>query len=961
MCRRFLLFLLSILFIVLLGACTGEEGTLLPGGSSENSILSYAISSPAVTAVVDATNRTVIATVPYGTDRSALVPIIQVSSNAAVSPGSGVAQDFSSGAVTYTVTAQNGNRAEYSVVVNEASGDDKTLDTFGVVGGIAGGVDDAAKTAWAAVYYSTPLTSLTPVFTVTASGVSNNGSILTSGSGTLDFSSPQTFTVFAANGTTQDYTVVVTNAPARTGCQLSSFSLLGVSGVINDTAGTVAVTLPSGTDVTALTPTAAISDGAALSNTAATAVDFTSPVVYRVTAEDGVTYKDYTVTVTVLSAPSAYITAFCPNNGSSMVDGGETWLDFRVSDPSALSSLGEWRVLCGTYMYTNLLLSASDISSWSLSAGDIVRIHEADWSGSTDSVKSDNNGDKWDFKTAAEYSVNYQYGIIWIEDGSGNIIDLVSYSTSENGSSYWLTSDQDNPLAVLTAAVSGGHWPGNTLSEAFDMGNVSALYARLKNSGTDGGSASDWETHDGSESDPPTVAISSPADGTALTASTVTVSGTAADPGTDASGVKEVWVRADSGTAVQATGTTGWTASVSGLTDGSHTIYAWSVDNSGNCSSTNSVSVTVTLPPDTTNPTVSITSPVSGASVSAGSLVVSGTAADAGTEPSGVAEVWVRVDSGSWTLATGTTSWSCTFTNVSDGSRTISVYSRDAKGNDSATDSVTVTYTYVSSPYSYIVDGKFQPDPSDTYYSYYSSAAGLSGSALLSALHDIIDGHTTRSYDYLYTIYQSSDNTSDGKVWDMYSDIDGTGLNRPYVFSHVSDKCGTYSVEGDCYNREHTIPQSTFGSSSPMVSDAHHVIPTDGKVNGMRSAYPHGDVSSATKTSDNGSKLGPCANSGYSGTVFEPVDPYKGDIARLYLYFSVRYRGNGSCSSWGAMSSGAVLKSWAQTCYTNWHFTDPVSQKEIDRNNAIAQPSAQGNRNPFIDYPGLVLIIDFTQ
>ena len=114
------------------------------------------------------------------------------------------------------------------------------------------------------------------------------------------------------------------------------------------------------------------------------------------------------------------------------------------------------------------------------------------------------------------------------------------------------------------------------------------------------------------------------------------------------------------------------------------------------------------------------------------------------------------------------------------------------------------------------MDGKFQPSPSDPYYSYYSSAVGLSGSALLSALHNIIDGHTTRSYDYLYTIYQDSDNTSDGKVWDMYSDCDGTGLDRPYTYSHVSDKCGTYGVEGDCYNREHTIPQSTFGSSSPI-------------------------------------------------------------------------------------------------------------------------------------------------
>ena len=83
---------------------------------------------------------------------------------------------------------------------------------------------------------------------------------------------------------------------------------------------------------------------------------------------------------------------------------------------------------------------------------------------------------------------------------------------------------------------------------------------------------------DGSESDPPTVVISSPANNASLTSSTVAVSGTAADPGVGASGVKEVWVKLDSGTAVKATGTTSWSVSLSGLSDGAHTITAYSVE-----------------------------------------------------------------------------------------------------------------------------------------------------------------------------------------------------------------------------------------------------------------------------------------------------------------------------------------------------------------------------------------------
>ena len=141
-----------------------------------------------------------------------------------------------------------------------------------------------------------------------------------------------------------------------------------------------------------------------------------------------------------------------------------------------------------------------------------------------------------------------------------------------------------------------------------------------------------------------------------------------------------------------------------------------------------------------------------------------------------------------------------------------------------------------------------------------------------------------------------------------------------------------------------------------MVSDAHHVIPTDGKVNGQRSNYPHGNVTSATWTSLNGSKRGTGSNNaGYSGNVFEPIGIYKGDIARIYFYFSVRYRSNGSCSDWAAMSSGAVLKAWAATVYKAWHTADPVSDKERARNTAIQ--GRQGNRNPFIDYPDLALIL----
>jgi hypothetical protein len=93
---------------------------------------------------------------------------------------------------------------------------------------------------------------------------------------------------------------------------------------------------------------------------------------------------------------------------------------------------------------------------------------------------------------------------------------------------------------------------------------------------------------------------------------------------------------------------------------------------------------------------------------------------------------------------------------------------------------------------------------------YYNTAQGLTGNTLKIALHNIIDNHTQVSYNGLWTAYQKTDRKTNGKVWDMYSDIpSGTA---PYNFTFVTDECGNYAVEGDCYNREHSWPQSWFNS-----------------------------------------------------------------------------------------------------------------------------------------------------
>jgi len=236
---------------------------------------------------------------------------------------------------------------------------------------------------------------------------------------------------------------------------------------------------------------------------------------------------------------------------------------------------------------------------------------------------------------------------------------------------------------------------------------------------------------------------------------------------------------------------------------------------------------------------------------------------------------------------------------------------------------------------------------------YYTSANGLSGAALKTALSSIItNGHQDKGYNGLWTAYKTTDidktYENDGSIMDIYSEKPTAA--DPYKFTPGTSQCGTYSVEGNCYNREHIVPQSLFNQASPMVSDINFIRATDGKVNGMRSNYPFGKVGTASFTSKNGSKLGNSISSGYSGVVFEPIDEFKGDVARMIFYFVTRYQSKLSTFSSGDMLGSSAfpgLQTWELNVLLAWNNQDPVSQAEIVRNNASY--AYQGNRNPFID------------
>ena len=245
------------------------------------------------------------------------------------------------------------------------------------------------------------------------------------------------------------------------------------------------------------------------------------------------------------------------------------------------------------------------------------------------------------------------------------------------------------------------------------------------------------------------------------------------------------------------------------------------------------------------------------------------------------------------------------------------------------------------------------PNSSGTYY---QNANGKKGSALKSALCGVIYNRTEQTYKSLWTAFYATDARAGGenKLWDMYS-------NKVEFEFGTNQDTGSGNQEGQYYNREHSFPNSWFGGKvMPMYTDLHHMYPTDKIVNNKRGNNPFGETNGESyKSANDFSKLGKCTVEGYTGTVFEPNDEYKGDFARTYFYMVTCYEEQ--IPTWytsypesqptldGKTYPG--LSDWQLKMLMKWAKNDPVSEKEINRNNAVY--GIQKNRNPFIDYPGL--------
>jgi endonuclease I len=221
---------------------------------------------------------------------------------------------------------------------------------------------------------------------------------------------------------------------------------------------------------------------------------------------------------------------------------------------------------------------------------------------------------------------------------------------------------------------------------------------------------------------------------------------------------------------------------------------------------------------------------------------------------------------------------------------------------------------------------------------YYHHAEGKQDATLKTALHAIIRPHTQLEYYSSSTYFRTTDWHPDGYFWDMYS----------------REKRSTWTN----LNREHAMPKSWWSTQPEYTvaySDLHNLYPSNPEANSAKSNYPLGEVGLQYEYDNGVTRVGMNTYPGYRGLVFEPLNEYKGDFARTYMYmvacyedYAPNWRSTGT-SSMLFQNTYPTFQPYAVSLLMKWHREDPVSQKEIDRNNAVHR--IQGNRNPFIDYP----------
>ena len=230
---------------------------------------------------------------------------------------------------------------------------------------------------------------------------------------------------------------------------------------------------------------------------------------------------------------------------------------------------------------------------------------------------------------------------------------------------------------------------------------------------------------------------------------------------------------------------------------------------------------------------------------------------------------------------------------------------------------------------------------------YYKSVDGTKGGATLkTALYNLIKDHKKISYG-----------SGEDKTWGAFYTTDAVVENgQRRVLDMYSNEKRYFGSKGSAVsgmNIEHSVAKSWWGGTqNNAYCDIHHLNPSDQNANSHKSNYPLGELTSVSW--DNGVTFVGKANiDGSSMNAYEPCDEYKGDFARVFMYMFTCYQDLTWEYTWMnyEKSTYPTLKPWAVELLLKWHKQDPVSEKEVSRNNAVY--AVQGNRNPYVDFPQL--------
>ena len=226
---------------------------------------------------------------------------------------------------------------------------------------------------------------------------------------------------------------------------------------------------------------------------------------------------------------------------------------------------------------------------------------------------------------------------------------------------------------------------------------------------------------------------------------------------------------------------------------------------------------------------------------------------------------------------------------------------------------------------------------------YYNAAAGLTGTALRSALHNIIDNHTSISYSAAENALKVTDEDP------------ANSANVILIYKRESKPKSDFGGGTNQWNREHVWPNSLgIDDAAPAYSDLFNLRPADVNVNSDRGNLPF-DESLPGSSGYQKPAHAEAALCSQDSNSWEPPTIVKGDIARGIFYMDIRYEGGSGEPNLQLTDNLALVTTSASymgklATLLVWHFIDPVDDAERARNDVVYS-NYQGNRNPFIDHP----------